>query len=159
MIAFRQQSAHSLSMSTIPILPIPEQIHGVSIICRREGRFLLVERGKEPLKGYLAFPGGSVEPGETATEAALRELLEETALTAQRLEHFITLDLARETRAYAKSYFLSVFRAFDINGIAQAGDDAVALKWLTVEEMPLYRVTESTLDIARSVAAREDGRR
>lgn len=138
-------------------MPIPDQIHGVSIICRREARFLLVERGKEPLKGYLAFPGGGVEQGETAVEAALRELMEETALTAQKLEHLITVDLALEGKAYKKSYFLSVFRAFEFSGTEQAGDDAVALKWLTVEEMAFHRVTESTFDVARSVAAREDG--
>lgn len=38
---------------------------------------LLVERGD----GYgWAIPGGAIEPGETATEAALRELAEETGL-------------------------------------------------------------------------------
>ncbi|MBV2142705.1 NUDIX domain-containing protein [Falsochrobactrum sp. TDYN1] len=144
-------------MTTVPLFPVPPQIHGVSLICRRDRRFLLVRRGKEPWKGWLAFPGGSVEAGETAQEAALRELKEETALDAGSLAHVITVDLALEGQAYEKSYYLSVYRAFDLSGREQAGDDAVSIHWLTVEEMATANVTESTLDVARSVAEREDG--
>lgn len=143
-------------MVTIPVIPAPIQIHGVSLICRRDGRFLLVERGKEPWKGWLAFPGGSIEAGETPEDAAIRELKEETALEAGLLSHVITVDLALEGKAYAKSYFLSVFRALDISGTEQAGDDAASLHWLTIAEMAKVNVTDSTLDVARSVAEAED---
>lgn len=143
-------------MVTVPVIPTPVQIHGVSLICRRNGRFLLVERGKEPWKGWLAFPGGGIEAGETPEQAALRELKEETALDAGSLSHVITVDLALEGKAYAKSYFLSVFRALDISGVEQAGDDAAAIHWLTIEEMAEANVTDSTVDVARSVAEAED---
>ena len=143
-------------MKTVSVFPLPSQIHGVSLICRRDGRFLLVERGKEPWKGWLAFPGGGVEAGETAEEAAIRELKEETALDAQSLSHVITVDLALEGKAYDQSYYLSVFRALDVSGDEQPGDDAAAIRWLTIEEMADEKVTDSTLDVARSVAAKED---
>ena len=41
---------------------------------------LLVRRGKEPQKGMLTFPGGSLELGETMSDCAIRETLEETGL-------------------------------------------------------------------------------
>ncbi|MBQ7158528.1 MAG: NUDIX domain-containing protein [Treponema sp.] len=47
------------------------------IICDSEGRVLFERRGKEPRKGFLAFPGGFVDPNETAEEAAFRECKEE----------------------------------------------------------------------------------
>ncbi len=155
-VAKTSWSDHILHMVTVPVIPAPLQIHGVSLICRRDGRFLLVERGKEPWKGWLAFPGGGIEAGETPEEAAHRELKEETALSAGSLSHVITVDLALEGKAYAKSYFLSVYRAFDISGVEQAGDDAAAIHWLTIDEMAEANVTDSTVDVARSVAEEED---
>lgn len=41
---------------------------------------LLIRRGKEPQKGILTFPGGSLELGETMADCATRETLEETGL-------------------------------------------------------------------------------
>ncbi|MEL4375241.1 NUDIX hydrolase [Brucella cytisi] len=143
-------------MKTVPVLPIPATVHGVSLICRREGRFLLVERGKEPWKGWLAFPGGSIEPGETPEQAAIRELKEETALDAKALSHVITLDLALEGKAYDTSYYLSVFRAWQVSGQEVAGDDAASIRWLAIDEMASAKVTDSTLDVARAVAENED---
>lgn len=131
-------------------------IEGVSVICRREDRFLLVKRGKEPKKGWLAFPGGSVEQGETPEQAALRELQEETALHAKGLKHFITVDLALDAGAYDRSYYLAIFRAHEISGNEMAGDDAVSLHWLSVEEMAGLQVTPSTLEVALKVVRSEN---
>eukprot|EP00127_Corallochytrium_limacisporum_P005849 Clim_evm14s213 gene=Clim_evmTU14s213 len=42
---------------------------------------LLIERGKDPAKGFWSFPGGGLEPGEKLVTAAAREIREETQLT------------------------------------------------------------------------------
>lgn len=55
---------------------------GVSACIWRDGRVLMVQRAKPPV-GIWAFPGGHVEPGETLQEAAARELMEETGMTAE----------------------------------------------------------------------------
>ena len=47
-----------------------------------DGRELLVLRRSPQLHGYWHLVAGALEPGETAAEAAARELLEETGLDA-----------------------------------------------------------------------------
>lgn len=47
-----------------------------------DGKFLFQERNKQPYYGYWGFPTGKIRWGETMIEAAARELIEETGLTA-----------------------------------------------------------------------------
>jgi 8-oxo-dGTP diphosphatase len=53
-------------------------------VVEHDDHFLVGERppGK-PLAGYAEFPGGRVEAGESAEEAAIRECEEETGLKVQ----------------------------------------------------------------------------
>ena len=57
------------------------------IICDDDGRVLFEKRGKEPRKGFLAFPGGFVDPDETAEEAAVRECAEETGVRPSQVRY------------------------------------------------------------------------
>jgi 8-oxo-dGTP pyrophosphatase MutT (NUDIX family) len=52
-------------------------------VARRQRREILVCRRSAALGGYWHTIAGGVEPGETAAQAALRELCEETGLEAE----------------------------------------------------------------------------
>ena len=55
-------------------------ILGVGALIFQRGKILLIERGKQPLKGYWSLPGGALEIGETLEQGVIREVREETGL-------------------------------------------------------------------------------
>lgn len=116
-----------------PVLPRPAAI----AVVRREGRFLLVRRGQPPDPGSWGFPGGKIEPGETAAEAAVRELAEETGVLAEAIGAFDCVDVIRRDAQGALAYhFVLVAVACRwIAGDGVAGDDAHEAGWFTLDQI------------------------
>ena len=54
-----------------------KSIHVVAAVILRDGRVFATQRGYGAYKDYWEFPGGKIEPGETAEEALAREIREE----------------------------------------------------------------------------------
>ncbi len=56
----------------------------VGVLLLQENRVLLTVRNRDPGRGMLDLPGGFVDPGEGAEEAACREIREELGLSLER---------------------------------------------------------------------------
>ena len=52
-----------------------------------EGKIVLIRRKEEPGKGLLDLPGGFADPGESAEEAARREIREELKIDVDTLQY------------------------------------------------------------------------
>ncbi len=119
----------------------------VSVVVFQSGRFLLVQRAKNPGRGMHAFPGGKVETGETLEAAARRELTEETGLVAGALRALrqVTIHGAQG------GFLLHVFRADSVSGVVQAGDDALTADWYGLADMDALAVPQSVRDVAMMV--------
>ncbi|MEJ2692866.1 MAG: Nudix family hydrolase [Candidatus Thiodiazotropha sp.] len=96
-----------------------------------EGRVLIGRRADHLHQGGLwEFPGGKLEPGESAREALARELKEELDILPLSIEPLI-----RIRHAYAdRRVCLDFFRVTDFAGEARGMEDQ-PLQWLTPWEM------------------------
>ncbi len=79
-----------------------------AVILRPDGSFLLGRRpAGKPYAGYWEFPGGKIEPGETAAQALVRELHEELGIEADRHTPWITREFAYP-HAHVRLHFFRV---------------------------------------------------
>lgn len=62
-----------------------------AVICNG-GRILSCQRSYGEFKDGWEFPGGKLEPGETAEQAVVRELREELGVTIGDLEHLCAVE-------------------------------------------------------------------
>ncbi len=126
----------------MPLKPIT----GASVLVYNKDKFLLIKRGKAPYLGHWSLPGGSQEVGETLEEAAIRELKEETDLTATNMKFAkirdrITYD---EDGALKYHFVLATFVTNAFTGQARALDDAADIGWFSLEEMKTMLTTPDT---------------
>ena len=87
---------------------------------------LLIRRANPPLKGAWSLPGGRIEWGERAEAAALRELYEETGVTARLLGLIEVVDglFPASGPGLQAHYVLIDYAAEWLGGEPRAGDDA-----------------------------------
>ncbi|WP_370454586.1 NUDIX hydrolase [Paracoccus sp. M683] len=124
----------------------------------RGGDVLLVRRRNPPDAGLWGFPGGHVDPGETALAAAARELREETGVIATPRLYLDNIDvILRDGDGGLSFHFLLAGVLCDyVSGEPVAGDDALAASWWPIETVlhdPLP-LSEHVADLLRHALAR-----
>ena len=101
----------------------------------RQRELLLIQRKHEPFAGCWALPGGFLDEHETLQQAAARELMEETRVTARKLVPlgaFSAVDRDPRGRVISFGYATEV----SVSTRHQAGDDAAAADWFPISKLP-----------------------
>ncbi|MFH1135921.1 MAG: NUDIX hydrolase [Pseudomonadota bacterium] len=110
------------------------------------GRVLLVRRGQPPSQGEWAIPGGSVELGESLTEAVEREILEETGveIIAGEVCHVFD-DIRRDDRGRVMFHYVIVdFLGKYVSGEPNPASDAARAGWFRPEDLEGLEVNRNT---------------
>lgn len=96
---------------------------------------ILIRRRNEPQQGAWGYPGGSIEPGESIHDAALRELMEETGTQAEVLALVDVVEVCEFDRAGCHHHFVLIaLLCRYIVGELRAGDDATDCRWVRIPD-------------------------
>lgn len=126
----------------------------------REERVLLVRRKNEPDAGMWGFPGGHVDLGEMALDAAARELREETGVVGRPLQYLTNIDvIIHDEDGGLKFHFLLAAVLCDyLSGDPVADDDVSEAKWQNIEDVLSHQIgcsqhVDTVLELAVNVLA------
>ena len=123
--------------------PVPT----VDVILQKGSKILMVRRVKDPFKGQLALPGGFINEGEAAEDAAKREAREEISLEVEPIEILgVYSDPKRDPRKHVISV---VFVGIITGGIERAGDDAQEIEWVDLNKLGESRLAFDHSQIIR----------
>jgi 8-oxo-dGTP diphosphatase len=128
----------------------------VSAAIVRDNKLLVVRRARKPALNLYTFPGGGVEIGETLTDAVIREVREETALTVEPValaghrEAIIRDDEGRVERHFVILCFAARWLAGE-PALNEELDDA---RWVSAAELGALRTTDGLAEIAAAALAR-----
>jgi 8-oxo-dGTP diphosphatase len=114
-----------------------------AVVTDEQGRLLMIQRGHDPGAGLWSIPGGRIEPGETDTQALVREMLEETNLQVK-----VGRLIGRVQRPGLGGAVIDIrdYAATVTGGTLRAGDDAADARWVTTAELALLEVTEGLIE-------------
>jgi 8-oxo-dGTP diphosphatase len=122
-------------------------ILAASAACFRGGKLLLARRANPP--HLWTLPGGRVEPGEAAADAARRELREETGVEAEILGFAGFREMVmRDTEGKVERHFVILsFAARWRSGEASPVEELTAVEWIEPEAVSRFETTEGLAEI------------
>jgi 8-oxo-dGTP diphosphatase len=129
---------------------------GVGALIFEGAKILLVERAKEPLKGYWSLPGGILETGEKLDAAIRREVLEETGLEVEPLSIFEIFERIMPDAGGRPEYHyvLIDYLCRPTGGRLQAASDVSQAVWVAEQNLGQYRLTDGTLAVIERAFAK-----
>jgi 8-oxo-dGTP diphosphatase len=122
-------------------------ILAASTACFRDGKFLLARRAVPPKLWTL--PGGRVEMGESAADAARRELKEETGMDADIVGFagFREMVLKDAAGNIDRHFVILSFAARWRAGEARANPELAAVEWIAPADLGRFETTEGLAEI------------
>ncbi len=111
----------------------------VAALIREGGRVFATQRGYGDYKDWWEFPGGKIEPGETAEAALCREIREELAAEIEVEEYITTIEYDYPKFHLSMDCFWCRIREGELKLLEHEAarwlplDDLLQVKWLPAD--------------------------
>jgi len=124
----------------------------IGVVVHKDNDVLLIKRAKEPNLHKWSIPGGAQTVGETVFEGAIREVREETSITIIPKHYIDVIDSIHldQNKAIQFHYTIIEVSACWVSGTPIPGDDALEARWVSINEIENYKMSEDTIKIIRS---------
>lgn len=127
---------------------------GVSVdaLIIKDDKILLIRRGAEPDKGKWATPGGYIGWDESAHDAVMREVKEETGLSATKATF---LAESSSPNRHPRQVITLAFLVSVDDAEPQKGDDADEVQWFSLDKLPTPLAFDHEKTISLAVSRRQ----
>ncbi|KJY83950.1 DNA mismatch repair protein MutT [Vibrio galatheae] len=114
-------------------------------VVRKNGKVLVKQRYNQAKDRVFEFPGGAVKEYESATDAAARELFDETKI--ERVKHSATFSAVNDLGG--RTYY-AIFNADDQHEAhIEDVEQQHIFQWLTPNEIPLEAFYQADVDFIK----------
>ena len=127
-----------------------EAVEFTNMCMVRDGDRVLVQDRRDPKWPGLSFPGGHVEPGESFSDAVIREVFEETGLSIEAPRLCGVKDWTDEGRRYV----VLLYVAERFSGIPRDSEEG-EVRWVSLEGLKARKLA-SDMEKLLEVFLRED---
>jgi NAD+ diphosphatase len=113
-------------------IPTYPRLAPAMIVAVEKGDQILLARSPHFPTGIMSVLAGFVEPGESAEEAVMREVFEETSIIVKNVEYF-----SSQAWPFPNSLMLGYRAEYDSGEIAIDGEEIVEAGWFAADAMPI----------------------
>lgn len=120
-----------------------------SVICilRNKEHFVFIERKNKPNRGRYVPIGGKIEPFESPTQAAVREIYEEAGINVMEINMVgVLCETSPIDYNWTSFVFISEVPYFDLPEC-----DEGTLKWISLENISNFETPPTTLPIFEAI--------
>ncbi len=128
---------------------------GVGAVVFRGDEVLLIERGREPLRGWWTLPGGLVEAGERLENAVRREVMEETGLrvTPRSIAAVFERIMPDEDGRTEFHYVIVDYLCEYVSGSLRAASDVANAEWVPLDRLMTKKMAPGTPPVIEEALA------
>ncbi len=116
-----------------------DRIVGAFSYIKNDSNVLMIKRKDNPYSSYWSIPGGTVRYGESLSEAAVREVREETNLETEiiQLIGHVNFTADHDPSQLFRAY---VFKSRYLSGNLRIGTEVEEAKWVEEKDIQQLRI-------------------